>query len=247
LAVRKLQFKLQSIIMHYMCKYMLILIALCGAGRVLVVAAPLEVVVSEVAWMGTQASTADEWIELYNPGATAVALTGWVLRWGKRTVNLSGVIEARGYFLLERSDDRTVADVDADLVYTGGLTNAGEVLELLDAQGNPIDVVNPDGGPWPAGDSHQKATMQRIQAAQPGTDDNWSTSTPGQAIAHDAQGQPIWGTPRQQNFVTHSGVVSQKLSSAETSVPMQSRALPAWTGIVVGLGVVLFLAWLMLG
>lgn len=229
-----------------MWKYIVTVVLWYGAGT-LAGAAPLAVVISEVAWMGTQASTADEWIELHNPEAEAVDLTGWSLRWGTHQVRLVGVIEAHGYFLLERSDDRSVADVDADLVYTGGLGNGGEVLELLDAQGRQVDVVNPDGGPWPAGDSQHRRSMQRIQTGQPGTDDNWSTFESDQAIAHDADGQPIWGTPRQQNLVRHSGAVPQTLDLAETSVPVQRIALPPWTGIVVGLGAVVLLAWLMLG
>ncbi len=40
----------------------------------------LTVIINEVAWMGTIASTSDEWIELYNPGTVAIDLTGWVLR-----------------------------------------------------------------------------------------------------------------------------------------------------------------------
>ena len=36
---------------------------------------PLDVVINEVGWMGTQASASDEWIELYNPGPTTVDLS----------------------------------------------------------------------------------------------------------------------------------------------------------------------------
>ena len=43
--------------------------------------AAASVVISEVAWSGTDADPDDEWIELVNVGDTAVDLTGWTLRW----------------------------------------------------------------------------------------------------------------------------------------------------------------------
>ena len=40
---------------------------------------PKQIVISEVAWMGTTNSTADEWIELLNTTATDIDLSGWTL------------------------------------------------------------------------------------------------------------------------------------------------------------------------
>ena len=40
-----------------------------------------RVVISEIAWSGTGASSEDEWIELVNVGEDDVDLTGWRLRW----------------------------------------------------------------------------------------------------------------------------------------------------------------------
>jgi hypothetical protein len=44
-----------------------------------VVYPPLMLLINEVAWAGTRANTAHEWIELYNPGAQPINLTGWRL------------------------------------------------------------------------------------------------------------------------------------------------------------------------
>ena len=43
-------------------------------------ASALDVVISEIAWMGTTASDDDEWIELYNNTGSSIDLTGWILR-----------------------------------------------------------------------------------------------------------------------------------------------------------------------
>jgi hypothetical protein len=78
--------------------------------------------VSEIAWAGTAAAPADEWIEIANPGDVAVSLSGWTLETdsGSLHVALSGTIPAHGFFLLERDDD-AVVDVRADQLFTGTL------------------------------------------------------------------------------------------------------------------------------
>ena len=42
-------------------------------------AVALDVVINEVAWMGTSDNWRDEWIELHNPTSSSIDLTGWVL------------------------------------------------------------------------------------------------------------------------------------------------------------------------
>ena len=41
--------------------------------------APLDVVISEIAWSGTATSSYDEWLELYNNTANPIDLSGWTL------------------------------------------------------------------------------------------------------------------------------------------------------------------------
>jgi hypothetical protein len=85
---------------------------------------PLDVVVSEITWMGTTTSYNDEWIELYNNTASIIDLTGWTLDAADDTpaITLTGSIPAGGHFLLERTDDTTVPGVDADLIYSPAWT-----------------------------------------------------------------------------------------------------------------------------
>jgi len=154
--------------------------------------------INEVAWSGTLASANDEWIELHNPGALPVDLTGWTLSdGGDIHVALSGAISGFGFFLLERTDDATVVDIPADQIYVGSLSNAGETLRLVDPMGAPVDSANAAGGPWPAGYAETRASMERR-----GADDvagNWSTFPGVGGNGHDAAGNGIQGTPRSQN------------------------------------------------
>ncbi len=159
------------------------------------------VIINEVAWAGTAASAQDEWLELYNPGAAPIALAGWTLSDGgdiSITFPAGLVIGAGAYALLERTSDTTVSDLPADVIYTGGLNNAGEALTLRDPAGQVIDTANGDGGPWPAGDSATFASMERMNVG-PDTDSNWQSNTGYVINGLDAAGHALRGTPRHAN------------------------------------------------
>ncbi len=167
---------------------------------------PLDVVINEVAWMGTAASANDEWIELLNTTDEPITITGWLLRAADDTptIALSGVIPPHGYFLLERTDDNTVSDILADQVYgndgsSWALNNTGEMLSLLDGYSTTIDTANGNGGSWPAGNNTTKSTMERRDPLTPDTDANWCTNDGVTRNGHDALGNPLNGTPRAQN------------------------------------------------
>ncbi|WP_037985635.1 phospholipase D-like domain-containing protein [Thalassobacillus devorans] len=135
-----------------------------------------DVIINEVAWMGTTVSYSDEWLELYNPSSQDVDLTGWSLdaQDGTPAIALSGTIPAKSYYIIERTDDSTVSGVAANLIYYGSLSNSGEVLKLRDETGNIIDEVDA----WHAGDNDTKATMERIDPDKSGINaNNWANST----------------------------------------------------------------------
>jgi phosphatidylserine/phosphatidylglycerophosphate/cardiolipin synthase-like enzyme len=166
---------LRSLIALYILVSLLIVTALIVRA-----AAVRDVVVSEIAWMGTLTSDADEWIELYNNTASTVNLSGWTLAAddGTPSISLSDSIPPHSHFLLERTDDSSVPDVDMDMFYTGALENGGEHLYLRDNLSNIIDELNFDGG-WPAGNGETTARvpMERIDSTVDGSDStNWRDS-----------------------------------------------------------------------
>ncbi|MEJ2562193.1 MAG: lamin tail domain-containing protein [Anaerolineales bacterium] len=157
-----------------------------------------SVLINEIAWSGTAASSSDEWIELHNPGPEAIDLSGWTLSDGGDVhISLAGEIASFGFFLLERTDDNCVSDIAAQQIYSGNLNNSGERLFLYDAAGRTIDSANGDGGGWPAGDSASHRSMER----RGGTDrfGNWGTFTGYYGRGRDAAGGPIAGTPGTTN------------------------------------------------
>lgn len=169
---------------------------------------PKDVVINEIAWMGTQASYTDEWMELYNNTDSAINLSGWSLAStdGTPSIALSGTIPGHGYFLLERTSDQTVSDIPADKIYTGALEDNGEHLQLKDPTGQVIDEVD-CSSKWFAGSATTRATMERLHPLLHGSHaSSWGTNNGVTRNGLDAGSNPINGTPKSQNSVFDIGL-----------------------------------------
>ncbi len=123
-----------------------------------------EIAINEIAWMGTETNSTDEWIELYNNTRGTIDLNGWKLTVnGNFETELSGTISSQGFYLLENLD--------------GNLSDNGETLELYDEFGNLEEVVDCSFD-WFAGDNENKVPMERIDPKYENgsIEDNWTTS-----------------------------------------------------------------------
>lgn len=161
--------------------------------------------------MGTSATnSSDEWIELYNNTTSTVDLLGWTLSWSHNTTTHSvifstttgsTIISANGFYLLERTDS-DVTNLSEDQIYTGGLVNTGEKLELRDTNNVLIDMVDCSSG-WFAGTTTPAyISMERISATSTATSTNWASNNLITRNGLDAEGDKINGTPRAQNSVS---------------------------------------------
>lgn len=148
-----------------------------------------DIVINEIAWMGTIASGNDEWIELYNNSDNEINLEGWLLKSSDESIkiSLSGKISAQGFFLLERTDDQTVPGISADLIYKGSLANSGENIILTNGQDNIVYQIDCSNG-WTAGDNITKQTMERNLSISSGQAGWQNSANPG-------------GTPRETNSI----------------------------------------------
>jgi len=174
-----------------------------------------SVVINEIAWMGTDISFNDEWIELYNITDDAVNLDGWMLKAedGIPEIALSGTISGKGFYLLEKSDDESVPGISADLIYKGALGNNGENLKLFDNFGNLVDEIDCTDG-WVAGDNETKLTMEK-------TDIGWQTS------------RESGGTPKALNWQPNQQLQKKVENRTLPSYPegiIFSRILPSPKG-----------------
>jgi len=221
-----------------------LLAGLIGAGQIPVQAAPkvqvtpsptLDVIINEVAWGGTIASpSTDEWIELYNPGPTTIDFSGeWLLVSGETPPNinitLTGSIMANGYYLLERQNDSVISPINANQIYSGPgniMDDSGETLYLFAPDGSGgyelADVVNSNGGPWPAGLADGYGSMERYGVYED-TDYIWTTNLNPDPLGNlDFRNNEIYGTPGSQNWAisttptTTTTIVSD---SPDPSVP----------------------------
>ena len=168
----------------------------------------LDVVISEISWMGTSASYNDEWIELFNNTANPIDLDGWAISWSHgttsrvfviSTVTGNTIIPAEGFYLLERTDSSTT-DILEDQIYTGALNNSGEKLELRDNNNILIDETDCSLD-WFAGRAAPDyVSMERINSKDPGNKpENWSDNNQIIINGLDADQNPIQGTPKAKN------------------------------------------------
>lgn len=169
------------------------------------------VVINEVAWRGTVASANDEWVELYNPTDKIISLAGWTLYVeadARPYIPLSGEIKPRDYFLLERTNNNTVSDIVADLIYGNdgadfALNNEGEILILAYASTTVDKTARCQqrstfwcGSPFGSGNP----SMERIDFEISGENSaNWSIADSIRTNGLDANGGALVATPKARN------------------------------------------------
>lgn len=186
-----------------------------------------RLIISEVAWAGTANNTSDEWIELYNPSDQPIDIVGWQLVFEDTTIDLGQasrtIIEPGGYFLLERTDDDAVSDVTSDIIYTGGLSNNGAILRLIDETGEVVDTANAcvESG-WAAGTASGAelaySTMERVDPNGLDEADNWASNNGLITCGHDKAGKPVNGTPRAKNSAT---ILLETVPTVTINVPSE--------------------------
>lgn len=195
-----------------------------------------SVVFNEVAWMGTTVSSNDEWIELYNNTKNNLNLEGWILKSedGSPEIKLTGTIPASNFYLLERTDDNTVTEITADLIYKGSLSNNGENLKLYDNLNNVIDEIDCSAG-WFSGDNATKKTMERINPFISGNQSaNWQTSqSPGGTpkAKNPAPEQARYGAGSEQGTINNEQKTENLTENSSLPAPLKTKEYPS--GIVI--------------
>jgi hypothetical protein len=106
-----------------------------------------HIVISELE-TGTSASAGQEFVELYNPTAASVALSGWTLEYKAATSTdtasnwvkhgtLSGTIGPYGFYLVAPKSYLALADAD----WSATLAGSGGNLRLKDGSGTVVDQL----------------------------------------------------------------------------------------------------------
>ncbi|MDO8493220.1 MAG: lamin tail domain-containing protein, partial [bacterium] len=179
------------------------------------------VVINEIAWGGTSSNPEDEWIELYNRSSEDVNLSGFTL-YSKTDqspyINLSGIIPAHDYFLIEakntgETDEATessVKNITADLWTSFGarLNNSGEnlVLSFTSTSLGTSATTTIDEIPfcfnWCGVPSSR--TTERYDPDSPSrTTSDWSANSALIVNGQNSVGNQIFGTPRARNSINY--------------------------------------------
>ena len=163
-----------------------------------------EVLIHEIAWMGTSASSRQQWVELYNTRSDDLSIDGWTLATedGRFQLELSGTLRPHESFIISQERFPNVAGIEAQATFTGRWSTARIHLRLLDSEGELVDEL--DG--WHAGDSDTFATMQRLYPYRRGISPRaWTTSQVRYDLGYGTPGfrDVTRQTGQQLNYVYH--------------------------------------------
>ncbi|MBN2385181.1 choice-of-anchor J domain-containing protein [bacterium] len=169
------------------------------------------VIINDVAWMGTNYSTADEWIELYNPTLNPINIATWSIDTGtgvpfnfsEASTIVTTIIPAKGSLVCASNANvfysgATVHIADAEITFPD---DGGEIL-LYDQQSGAGKIMSRlnDDGPWCGGLSSGAYAMERIDpfglgdlCGNIGTNDGLTIN------GLDQDQNPVNGTPGEVN------------------------------------------------
>lgn len=154
------------------------------------ISASNKIIINEVAWMGTENSSNDEWIELKNISNESINISNWQLIDKDNQIKISfpnKILAPGEFYLLERTDDDSIIGMKANIIFNGAINDANEILQLFDNNCALQDEAKTNNeGLWPAGNKDEKRSMERD------TDLTWHTY-------NGEINNGIYGTPKQEN------------------------------------------------
>jgi DNA/RNA endonuclease YhcR with UshA esterase domain len=152
-----------------------------------------EIYLSEINWAGSERSTSDEWLELYNGDDETVDLSGWILTGtatGGAAIEIEAGIslESEGVLLISNfsiEDDRTTLTVEPNLVTPSlSLSNSSQHIMLAMPDGVVVDEVGDESEPL-FGSRDPIASMERDLTSL-----EWFTAMTSVNLADDQLGTP---------------------------------------------------------
>ncbi|MEO5915177.1 MAG: lamin tail domain-containing protein [Luteolibacter sp.] len=130
---------------------------------------PQAAVINEFHYKPADKTSLEEFIELHNPGDTAIDLSGWSLASAVTYTFPSGTtLAAGGYRVIAENPAVLLAKFGVTALgpWTGKLSSAGEKIELRDVSGTIRDSVTYSAGfPWPTAAAGGGNSSELINAA----------------------------------------------------------------------------------
>lgn len=173
---------------------------------------------NEIAWKGMTTGSTHEWIELFNTGAGAENISGWIIKDGVDQLNilipLGTTIPAGGFYVIKRSAS-TVTPSNLSISFNGGLIDSGEKLILVDDSGTQKEVLDFSDG-WPDPVMTSGDTMQWNGSS-------WITAepTPGKAnqtIPNSNSEEENVSSDEEEEISEPEKKVTQKLQKSKVQI-----------------------------
>ena len=146
-------------------------------------AAERPVVINEIMYHAPYELEELQYVELFNPGETAVDLSDWQVQKGlKFTFPAGSRLGPNSYAILCRNRSLFAAQYGREITVLGEfstkLSHRGAQLQLVDALGAVVDAVRyGDHGPWPAAADGGSSSLERICPSAPAREAwNWEAS-----------------------------------------------------------------------
>ncbi|MBG0737866.1 PKD domain-containing protein [Paeniglutamicibacter antarcticus] len=208
-----------------------------GAGKPVPTtqAADANVVINEIQYH--PAGTGGEYIELANPGNTAVDISGWAIDAVGLTIQAGTVIPAGGRIVFVANDKAfrqayTGANRLVGGQFTGSLDDAGEAVVLRDATRTVDSVTYSNQAPWPAA---ADGTGPSLELVSPSADNavaaSWRAAsttggTPG--LANTADTAPPVNVAPVAAFTSSVNALSASMDGSGSKDPDGTISSYAW-------------------
>lgn len=200
-------------------------------------------VFNEIMYHPPEGTDGLQFIELHNPGTHHLNLSGWSVSKGLEFVFPRQTTLAPGGHTVVCRDVAAFRrwygeKVNIAGVFAGKLSRKGCRLELADAQGQLVDIVEyGDRAPWPLGADGYGASLERICPAETGDDPaNWAAS-------QIESGAIMGGTPGRPN-TWFSPVPLPTIAEVQFSPPHPDTPIPVSAAVADSAGVdSVVLAW----
>ncbi|MGY8647311.1 MAG: lamin tail domain-containing protein [Verrucomicrobiales bacterium] len=138
---------------------------------------PAQVVINEIHYNSEPNTSHDEFVELYNAGTDPVDVSGWFFQQGINfTIPANTEIQGLSHLVIAQDPAamQGIYGVDSVGPFGGGLSSAGETVELRQANGTRADIVTYRSEfPWPIGANGNGSSMELID---PSLDNNLGAS-----------------------------------------------------------------------
>ena len=163
---------------------------------------PGGVVISEIHYHAGSDLDTDDFLELANTASSPVDVSGWSFTQGITAILPAGTtIPAGGRIVLSPDAARftSLYGFAPDAIYTGKLSNSGEVVQLVDAGATVVDTVSYlDAAPWPGTPDGTGPSLELRDLMSDNTlPESWAASSNS------------GGTPRARNSVEGIPAVTQ--------------------------------------